>query len=466
MSLVSRFLAAALWIGVVAGTQADDSTLEWKAAAAAVVITPEKPMWMAGYAARDKPSEGKVHELYAKVLVLEDAAGTKVAIVTTDLIGIKPHLRDPVLAAVQQQFGLPAECVLMNASHTHCGPELREDVTLVREIGAEHAALARQYTQELAQKLIALIGEALGRLEPARLQYSFGRCGFAMNRRLPTDSGVQNSPNPDGPVDHVVPVLQVFGSNEKLKAVLFGYACHNTTLGFYQFCGDYAGFAQAYLEESHPGTTALFLTGCGADQNPYPRGTLERAQHHGRSLAVAVEAALETRRQRTIHGPLKSDLADVTLEFAPPPTRAELTERLNSSNKYVRRHAELLLEQLEQAGTIRTEYDFPLQVLQFGNDLTLAAICGETVVDYAHRLRRELSNSPESYRTDSEPIVWVSGYNNHVFGYLPSRRVLEEGGYEGGGAMTYTRFPGPLASSVEERVVGKVHELVRQVRRP
>jgi hypothetical protein len=84
----------------------------------------------------------------------------------------------------------------------------------------------------------------------------------------------------------------------------------------------------------------------------------------------------------------------------------------------------------------------------------MIALAGEVVVDYSLRLKAELPGSP----------VWVAGYSNDVFGYLPSVRILQEGGYEGGGAMLYTQLPGPFAPSVEKRVVDKVHELVKKVR--
>jgi len=100
-------------------------TSPWKAGAAAVAITPEKPMWMAGYAARNKPSEGKIHDLFAKALAIEDAQGTRLVIVTTDLIGIPRPLRDWLEEEVARRYDLPPAGLLLNASHTHCGPELR-----------------------------------------------------------------------------------------------------------------------------------------------------------------------------------------------------------------------------------------------------------------------------------------------------------------------------------------------------
>jgi hypothetical protein len=250
------------------------------------------------------------------------------------------------------------------------------------------------------------VGESLERLAPCRLTYSHARAGFAMNRRLKTEKGYRNSPNPDGPVDHDVPVLSVTGAEGKHRAVLFGYACHNTTLGFYHFCGDYAGYAQEYFQADHPGTTAMFVLGCGADQNPYPRSELKLAQQHGRTLATAVEAALFA-TQRPVRGPLGCALEKIDLQ---------------------------------RTGDKPGKQAYPIQVVHFGKDVTLVALASEVVVDYSLRLKRELAG---------DAAVWVAGYSNAYFGYIPSKRVLEEGGYEAN----------PWAPSTEEEIVAKVHEL-------
>jgi hypothetical protein len=454
-----NILAAALAsaVAVVLNAKAagpEKAEAGWKAGTAAEVITPARPLWMAGYAARTKPAEGKAQDLFAKALALEDAAGTRLVIVTTDLIGIPRPLRDAVEKQAQEKYRLPAASLLLNASHTHCGPVLRAGRSVTYDLSPEQARHVEEYAAGLQAKLVAVIGRALAELAPARLSYSHARAGFAMNRRLPSPKGYQNSPNPEGPVDHDVPVLRVEGADGKLRAVLFGYACHNTTLSFQQFCGDYAGFAQEYLEAAHPGTAALFLMGCGGDQNPYPRGQLEQAKQHGRALANAVEAALLP-KARPVQGRLRVGLQEVTLDFVPPTTRDELLKQRESSDKYLQRRAKLFLEELERNGKIHSTYAYPVQVVQFDGDLTLVALAGEVVVDYAVRLKRELAG----------PTVWIAGYSNDVFGYVPSLRVLQEGGYEGGGAFRYSPIPGPFAPSVEERIVGKVHEMVKDLKR-
>lgn len=436
---------------------ADQPSAGWKAGVASAVITPTEPMWMAGYAARNKPSEGKIHDLNAKALVLEDEQGAKLVIVTVDLLGIPRATRDWLEERVNQRYKISPDALLLSASHTHSGPVVREAQysiygNTVYGLSPEQIEQSNRYVENLQQKILGLIGAAIENLSPAKLGYTHARAGFAMNRRLPSESGYRNSPNPDGPVDHDVPVLRIDGADGKLRAVLFGYACHNTTLSGYEFCGDYAGFAQQYLQEAHPEATAMFIAGCGADQNPYPRGgsqTVEYCKQHGRALANGVETALTVKAQ-TISGPIRAAIDTVPLDFAPPPSREELEKQAKSQDKYESRHAQVLLKQLDEKGEIRKSYPYLVQVIRFGDDLTMVALAGEVVVDYSLRLKKELTSS----------TVWVAAYANDVFGYIPSVRVLKEGGYEAGDAMRYTDLPGPFAPSVEEKILSTVHALV------
>ena len=439
--------------GIDSALAADaDEKLVWKAGVAAVDVTPTESLWMAGYASRTKPSEGVTNPLFAKALAVEDERGARFVMVTLDLIGIPRNMRDAVAKRVEAKQGLASSALMFNASHTHSGPVVRSGGSVLYDLTPEQAQKVDAYNVGLQDKLVELIGAALADAQPARLSYSHARAGFAMNRRLPTDKGVQNSPYPEGPVDHAVPVLRVEAPDGKLRAIVFGYACHNTTLGLFEFCGDYAGFAQQYIEEAHPGAKALFVMGCGGDQNPYPRGTVELAKQHGRTLATAVEAALLP-KAKPVGGPLKVGLREVELEFAMPLNRAALLALQAGTDTLDQRRAAALLEELAKTGRMRTTYTYPIQAVRFGDDLLLVALAGETVVDFSLRLKRELTGQP----------LWVAGYSNDVFGYVPSRRVLEEGGYEATGAMRYTRLPGPFAPNVEEIIVDGVHQLVKQL---
>ncbi len=408
-----KTIASCVWVsmlGLATLALADDVqsavSTQWRAGVATVKITPDQPMYMAGYAARKEQAEGTEQDLFAKALAIEDDRGHRAVLLTMDLIGVSDALRSVVADRVQTQHGIDPPSLLMNASHTHCGPAYTRDD-------------AHAYFEWLGSALVDVVGQALADLQPAVLSYSHARCGFAMNRRTPTDRGYRNHPNPDGLVDHSVPVLSVSDPDGQRRAVVFGYACHTTTMGFLRWLGDYAGYAQEYLEQDHPGVTALFLAGCGADQNPYPRSQLKYAQYHGRALATAVEAALEIgqttpRHQHELQGPLHAVLETVDLSFTDPE---------------------------------RSDHAYPVQVLRFGDNLTLVALGNEVVVDYALRLKQELGHSDGT-------AIWVAGYSNAYPGYIPSQRVLLEGGYEADSR--------PWNPDLEERIIAKVHELFQR----
>lgn len=426
---------------------------EWKSAATSVLITPTQSMWMAGYAGRKGPSEGVLTDLYAKILAIQDPQGTRVVLVTCDLISIPKVLRDVVIAECKSKFMLDGSSVMLNCSHTHCGPVVRDNVemSVMYPLDAEHARRVETYFIELKDKLVAGIGEAVAKMEPAKLSYSFARCGFAMNRRLPNQGSFTNSPYPQGPVDHEVPILRVASLDGKLRAIAFGYACHNTSTALNQFNADYAGYAQAEIERAHPGVIALFVMGCGGDQNPYPRGKIEQAQAHGLSLATAVEAALLP-EPTPIVGKLQFIYEEIELPFAPI-TRDEILQRKESPDPFERRRSEALLQELESNGKIRTTYPFPIQVVRFGEQLTMITLGGEVVVDYSLRFKKAFPGSN----------IWVAGYSNDVMAYIPSERVLREGGYEGGGAMRYSNLPNPWRSGVEDRIFAAVSGMVAKL---
>jgi len=441
-----------LAVFVIAAAPVTEKTA-WKAGAASAKITPEKPMWMAGYAARTKPSEGIELDLFAKAFVLTDEAGAKFALVTMDLIGVPRNLRLAIAERVKEEHGIEPTNLAINASHTHSGPELRTS----KIHGADDVALrekeAAEYTAKLEDTIVRLIGDALKKSVPAHLDYSTARCGVSMNRRTPDGKGGWNNfPNPNGPVDQTVPVLKATNGDGKEIAVIFGYACHCTTLGHQKFSGDYAGYAQQEIEKVHPDAVAMFANGCSGDQNPYPRRTMELAQQHGRSLATSVQAALETNMKR-LTGPIRAAYREIPLAYDKLPTKEQLLEEQKSTDKWKSTHATRVLQRIADEGPLPTTYPYPVQVLRIGNDLTWVTLGGEVVVDYSLRLKQDIK----------DPIVWISGYSNDVMAYIPSLRIWKEGGYEGGGAMIYGTHPTRWSDKVEEHIVGTVMELRKSV---
>lgn len=430
----------------------------WRAGAAKVCITPEKFMWMSGYAARTKPAEGKHTDLWAKALVIEDSAKTRVVLVTLDLVGIGRELSVDICQKLQRRHKLPREAIILNVSHTHSGPVVGNNLLTMYTLDEEQQQLVRDYARTLKSKILEVVEAAHRDLAPARLTWGVGRCSVAVNRRTNKEADVpklREAGQLKGPVDHDVPVLGIWPRQEKAnpRAIVFGYACHATVLSGYVWSGDYPGWAQVELEKRFPGAVALFWAGCGGDQNPLPRRTIPLAEQYGREVAAGVAQVLQGKMQPAI-GQLAAAYREIDLPLAKLPSRDELAEQARDKNRYIAARARMLLEQMQAGTPLRATYPYPVQAWQLGNGPTLVALGGEVVVDYALRLKKELGPQP----------AWIMGYANDVMAYIPSLRVLREGGYEGGGSMVYYGMPGLWGEQVEEQIVAAVRQQAERVR--
>jgi hypothetical protein len=463
-----EFLAGIAALGLAPRRARPNVAASWRAGVATIDITPERSLWMAGFAARTQASQGVAMPLHAKALALKCGNQPTAVLVTADLLGVTARMTDRVASLVRRRHGLRRMDVLFNASHTHCGPVVDEQLSVAYGLTPQQLADIREYTTQLEDKLADVIGSAVSRLRPARLSYGRDEAGFAANRRVKFV--------PLGPVDHTVHVLRVDATDGPPLAIVFGYACHNTTLPatIVQFHGDYAGVAQATLERRHAGATALFVAGCGADVNPSPRGTMELVDAHGAALADAVDRGLKA--TAPVAGTFRSAFGTVDVPFADSAVRERWRSQLDIDDIYLQRHAAAMKAIIDRDGRLPSAQRDPVQVWQFGalpgadrrgasrprtaadtaapsapsDSFVLVALGGEVVVDYALRLAREYSGHR----------MWVAGYSNDVFGYVPSLRVLREGGYEGGDAMIYYARPGPFDEKVEELIVAKVHQLM------
>lgn len=427
-----------------------ENATDWKAGLARRVITPDEPMFMAGFAARDHASEGVLHDLWTKAVALEDKDGNRVVLICTDIIGLPGALCDEVGARVDKQWGVPRSHLFFNASHTHSGPMLADVIdVMMSELPEEEHPRIQNYTRKLADILTAVIGEALKDLQQADVAFGRGITTFAVNRRQPTPNGVTNGYNPAGPSDFEVPVLQISAPDGTIRAILGGYACHTTSLGIYQFSGDWAGFAQLELEQKFPGAQAMFMMLCGADQNPLPRSGIERSELFGAQMTTAVVRALSEPLQ-PLRGPLQVSYESISLKLQPH-TRDVFEACLNdsASDKWKKNHAKLMLQHYDEGKPIQ-EIGYPVQAISFGDDCVLLALSGEVVIDYCLRAKRELGIKN----------LIVAGYSNGIAAYIPSKRVLLEGGYEAGESRYYFGLPTPFADDVEERIFSAIDRAI------
>ncbi len=421
---------------------------------AKVEITPREKVRLVGYAVRKEPTDRVVQPLWARAMVVRPRDGRLRALVTLDLVGVPGELTRRVARVTQRRWGIGRSQLVLSTTHTHTGPALEGMLTnhLIRPPTAEEAAARARYTKQVEEAIVQAIARAVEALRPARWELAHTRATFAVNRRI-VENGrwVRNGVNRNGPVDHSVPVLAVRDEKGKLLGVVFGYACHATTLGPKDnfICGDWPGYACQFLEERHPGAVALCVIGCGADANPHPRPGLQLAQAHGRSLADQVDRLLGRREGWTALPPeVMSSFGFAGLPFDRP-SRQELLKRLKSSDVRTARHAAAMLKVWARKGRLPETYPCPVHVWRVG-PLTWVFLGGEVVVDYALRLKKELPGVP-----------WISAYCDDVFAYVASRRVIAEGGYEADYSMLNYNQPGPWLPEAEDVLVRRVHQLLK-----
>lgn len=437
----------------------DDGAPPWKVGTATAKITPERPLILLGYTDRKGPFDGVSDDISARAMALEDAQGRRAVIVAADLVGFQATIvTDDVAGRIAERTGVPRERLIFNASHTHTGPVVSLDPNTTLNVAhpamtPEVAEATIAYTRRLRDQLVDLVERAVADLRPARLSWATGRTNVPTSRRLPQPEGVVMRPNPAAPVDDVVPVLRVDTPEGEPRAVVFGCSCHAVAAGGQNaISADYPGYARAVVEAHRPGATALFLAGCGGDANPEPRGTIEQARTHGEALGREVCRVLDG-PLAPVAGPLRVAYEQVDL-----PLQALSGDQLRG---YLDRpnfqawQARHMLEVLDAGDRLPSHYTVPVAVWRFGDDLTLAALPGEPVAGYATLLREALG--PDR--------LWVSGYNNDCFGYLPTAKVVEEGGHEAIGVTlwAWSRGLGPMVGFFEPRVEDVVVDAVRRL---
>ncbi len=423
---------------------------DWKAGIANLVITPDQSLWMAGYANREHPSEGKIIDLWAKALALQDSDGKQVVLVTADLVGIPKRLSDHIRDELKIRFNLSRSQIAINTSHTHSGPVLSDALISIYPANESQQKDIDQYTNRLGEKIVALVGKALNSMEPAQLYSGNGVTRFQVNRRNNVESTLSLQTDLNGPNDYAVPVIKVENKKGELMAIMFGYACHNTVLAGYKWSGDYAGFAQMELEKDHPGITALFVQGCGADQNPLPRRTEQLAKQYGQELAASVNRVL-TEEMQPLSSHLSTTYAEVELSLNNPPTKEELLKKAQEGADYQKRWAQNLIQQIDRGESLRKSYPYPVAVWKIGEQ-PIVILGGETVIEYSILLKRIFG-----------PDLFVLGYSNDVMSYIPSAKILQEGGYEGASSQMVYGLPATWNSDIETIIVQEVLQLAKQV---
>ena len=423
----------------------------WKAGIAKTVITPDENIWLAGYAGRDKPASGKIHDIWAKALALEDSLGNRSVLVTLDLVGITKPISDRIRERIKADVGLTKERIILSCSHTHSGPVLTGALADIYPADIDKDKGITRYTTALETKIVRLVTDAFRTMSPAELSSGNGVARFQVNRRNNNEQTLAQQTELKGPNDHAVPVLKIADNQGNIRAIVFGYACHATTLDGYEWCGDYPGFAQIELEKMHPGAVAMFFQGACGDQNPLPRRSIPLAKQHGLTLAVAVDRVLQE-KMRALMPVLKTAYSEIELPMAAPPSNEELTKAAGQvQDDYHKRWAVRMLAERAKGQKQITSYPYPMQVWNIGGQ-PLMILGGEVCIDYAIGFKRLFGQD-----------IFVMAYANDIPSYIPPASIIREGGYEGTAAYVVYGLPANWSEAIEPTIYQEIKKLAASV---
>ncbi|MHC4877804.1 MAG: LamG domain-containing protein [Planctomycetota bacterium] len=410
-------------------------------------ITPAESLWMSGYAGPHRLATGVLDDLYAQAMTVRDRSGSRALLLRIDVCTMRDATITQICDLISQRTGLMRREILVNVSHTHSGPAV--DELYHYPMSTEDRARLAAYMERLKAMCADAADDALKDLKPAVLEFGVGEARFFHNRRGLDENGRYTGmqANPDNHADRDVPVLRVSDPDGLVRGVLFGVACHNVTLGINrEYSGDYAGQTRIQLERDIP--NALFVTGCGADANPY-RGSngSDLVRQHGVTLATEVKRVL-TEPMKPVHGPLKTVFRYVDLPLVTYLSRADI-EKMRRGPFADYGTVNRLLATLDRGARIPRTFSAPFAVWQFGDDLTLVGLPEETVSEYVPLLKKAIGRQ----------TLWTAGYCNDVSSYLPTVRVMDQGGYETRGFIANTPA-GWYARDAEKTVVEAVATMV------
>ncbi len=442
MCFGSCLVIAAAWLftpGVAAVAEG------YRVGVAKVDITPDYPIRLNGFGFRRTESEGVTQRIWAKALAIRWQDDSPVVLLVIDSLGVRSTMVDEVARRLDAKYHIPRVNVALTYSHSHTTPKVSgvcENI-FSEPIPAPHQAHIDRYTSELTDGLERAAIAAIEDLRPGQLEWGVGRHALAKNRRTA-----------GGPVDHDLPILVVRGEDGSPRAIYLSYACHCVTLSHNKISGDWAGFAQESIERRFPGCLALVSIGAGSDSNPESGVVADRvevATAQGEAIATEVERVVK-QPLRSITGSITAQTATIPLPLNDPRTREQWTA-LAAAGGPEGYNAATQLAKLDRGEELLKAIDYPIQSFAFGDRLFMVFLAGEVCVDYSLRLKTEL---------DAQRL-WVNAYSNDFACYVPSERLVKEGGYGGGAETPYFALPATLRDGLEQRIIDEVRRQSRGV---
>lgn len=410
-----------------------------------VDITPVMDVFMDGYGARNGLSKGVHDSIYANSLLLKDN-GSSFLILSMDILSIKREKADEIKQKIAAKYGLSGQNILIHATHVHSGPALAAKLS---------RGCIEEYVKFFDEQVMKSVDMCFKDTKTGTLYYGEGETYIGMSRRQRAGGEVRLAPAPDVPVDRKLSVVVIKDKNEKIAAVIFNCACHPATMGGdnYLISAEFPGVARKVIEESFPGSTSLFIQGACGDINPaviskgseYRQAYFSDVEFSGKILANDVSQVIKYGLKK-VEPSFGFHIRSLTLPIGE--YRMEyFREMAESGQEYRRKYGKYMLEKIEK-GEETKEVKYDLGIIRLASNLKMITFEGEVCSEYGVWIR------------EFEPLVniMIAGYSNGHKSYLPTKRILHEGGYEATVTYCWAGYPGPYAENVQDIVLNAVKE--------
>lgn len=440
---------ALLYISAVS-SQASQSSAGW----AQVDVTPPLGIALGGRGGNFVAAKEILDPLFLQVSYLKDSRGSGLVLISVDLVGMTHDLSERIRTAVVHELGVEWNSVLINCSHTHSGPNMLRDI--LAGVGAP-TQLEIDYFSSLREKAISAVRLAARNIKPVRVEVFEGKSEVAINRRGKNRNGKLGIlPNPKGPIDDKVWIMQLSPLDGSAPAVVFSYACHPVIVYGYKgaaISADFPGVTRKRLNEKLGATTHVqFVQGLAGNVRPracadveknlFNRGGPAVLEEAGNTLAQNVLAGLKT-KARSLDLKIASASDRTFLPRGTPPGREVYEKMAGENSTYQKAVAAYWLKRYDAQEGFAKGDPWPMGLVRLADDQWIVYLAGEPVVEWRNKISQWLPGKQ----------VVPFGYCPEANTYLPTESLLPEGGYE---VIDCNRgrshSPAPFAKGIEEAV--------------
>jgi Neutral/alkaline non-lysosomal ceramidase. len=400
------------------------------------LITPEPGICLVGFEVTERKVVNVHDDLYVTTMVLQQGS-KKAVIICADVLGLGEILVSDIKSDINKRFGFSEDEILLSYSHTHSGPMLHENISPVMgEINSE-------YLKFFLECILCSVASSLSNMEDVDIYTGRTVCDIGINRRRIVDGKSQFAPNEWGAIDKEVLVAK-FVKDDIVKAVVYNYACHPSILNSTWVTADYPGKAREIIEDSCGNDVKVFfLQGCCGnirartmEGGEFRRGSMDDIEKFGEILGQAVADVCKGKMKK-MRPDLYTSITKVILPLNEIRSKNEYEDLLLDERFRVRVWAEKVLAGYNN---LSNQIPYSIQKFSVGEGFHIIGMEGEVSIEYGIRIKQALIND----------FVMTAGYCNWVMGYIPTKKMLGEGGYEPEDSIYYYMLPCQFHESVEE----------------